>query len=52
MAEDELRKLLKERYSATVEMLKPYSEIMKKMAEYVIYLILKILINIYKFVIA
>lgn len=35
MAEDELRKLLKERYSATVEMLKPYSEIMKKLAEYV-----------------
>lgn len=35
MAEDEVRKLLKERYSATLEMLRTQGELLKKLAEYV-----------------
>lgn len=35
MAESEVRKLLKERYSATLETLRPHGELLKKLAEYV-----------------
>ncbi len=35
MAEDEVRKLLKERYSATLEMLRPHGELLKELAKYV-----------------
>lgn len=35
MAEEEVRKLLKKRYAATFEMLKPYTNLIKELAEYV-----------------